>query len=113
MALSGRELKEAALIGFRHRREQIAEQILQLEHELGGRDAKGRDTTTSTPVRKKRVLSAAARKRIAAAQRKRWAAVKAAKETPATAQMRAPKKAAAKKRTAPLRARAAGAGSVS
>ena len=79
MALS-REIKEAALMGMRYRRDEISEQIRELERELGGR---GGDTSTSTPARKKRVLSAAARRRIAAAQRKRWAAARAENKPPA------------------------------
>ena len=82
MALTGREIKEAALIGFRHRRDEIGEQIRQLERELGGRDGQGRDGTGSAPGRKKRVPSAASRKRMAEAQRKRWAAARAEKNLP-------------------------------
>ena len=83
MAVSSRELKEAAIIGLRYRRDEISEQIRELERELGGRDGEGRDTTASTPARKKRVMSAAARKRIAEAQRKRWAAARAENKPPA------------------------------
>jgi hypothetical protein len=92
MALTGREIKEAALIGFRHRRDEIREQIRQLERELGGRDGQGRDGTGSAPGRKKRVLSAAARQRIAAAQRKRWAAARAQKNPPARTKISAAKR---------------------
>ncbi len=38
-----------------------------------------KNTTTAAPVRKKRKMSAAARKRIGDAQRKRWAKQKATK----------------------------------
>jgi hypothetical protein len=38
--------------------------------------------TGTSPIRKKRKISAAGRKRIAAAQRARWAKVKAAKKNP-------------------------------
>jgi hypothetical protein len=106
MALS-REIKKAALIGMRYRRDEISDQIRELEQELGGRDGQGRDTNTGAPARKKRVLSAAARRRMAEAQRKRWAAVKTAQQTPAPAKKRVTK-AVAKKRTAPVRARAVG-----
>jgi hypothetical protein len=106
MALS-REIKEAALIGMRYRRDEISDQIRELEQELGGRDGQGADAILG---RKKRVFSAASRKRMAEAQRKRWAAVKAAQETPAPAKKRVTK-AVANKRTAPVRARAVGSAS--
>ena len=77
---------------FRHRRDEIGEQTRQLERELGGRDGKGRDATTSAPVRKKRVLSAAARQRIAEAQRKRWAAARAENKPAARKKARAAKR---------------------
>lgn len=80
MALSDREVKEAALIGLRHKRTAIEEQIQQLEAQLGGKAGrKGSGAASSEPAQK-RVLSPAARKRIAAAQHKRWAAVRKAKK---------------------------------
>jgi hypothetical protein len=42
--------------------------------------AKG-ETTSGSPVRKRRTMSATGRKKIAAAQRARWAKVKAAKKS--------------------------------
>ena len=90
MALSNQELKKAALIGLHHRRDQVDEQIQQLERELRGA-GESRRAAAAPARRKKRVLSAAGRKRIADAQRKRWAATRAQKERPAT------KRAASKK----------------
>jgi hypothetical protein len=71
---------EAALVGLELKKTEIDGLISKIKKQLGGRS-----TTTSaaasTPAvakspagaRKKRVLSAEARKRIAAAQRRRWA----------------------------------------
>jgi len=67
---------QMALIGYRHQKEQIDEKIHEIEARLKG---KGSPTTATPataaakPARVKRVLSAAARKRIGAAQKKRWA----------------------------------------
>src|SRR5262245_36781665 len=84
------ELLEAALFGLEHRRKEIEEKMAELRRRLGGRagsvtrmDA-GTGAATA-PMRKARILSAAARGRIAAAQRKRWAALnrgQAAKPAP-------------------------------
>lgn len=63
MALVGYEVEKARLEG------KIRDIRAQLE---GGKPAAGAAPAKSTAT-KKRVLSAAARKRIAAAQRKRWA----------------------------------------
>ena len=78
MTLSNREVKEAALIGLRHKRSAIEEQIQQLEAELDGRSGRKGSAASSAPTQK-RVLSPTGRRRIAAAQRKRWAAVRQAK----------------------------------
>jgi hypothetical protein len=67
------ELREAALIGLRHRRDQISSQIRDLEREL----SESRDAQPAP--RKKRRISAAGRRRIAAASRRRWAAYHAQK----------------------------------
>jgi hypothetical protein len=99
MALSNQELKGAALIGLRYQRDQIGEQIQQLERELHGADESR--STTAAPPRRKRVLSAAARKRSADAQRKRWAAARA-KKAPAA------KRTAKKKGRTPAKTMAAG-----
>jgi hypothetical protein len=66
---------EMALIGYEHERERIGAKIQELHAQLKGRPAA--TTKAATPAAKpasgKRVLSPAARKRIAAAQKKRWA----------------------------------------
>jgi hypothetical protein len=76
------------LAEFRAERQRIEEAILALERLAGsfrgkrrGRPPKWISTAIAegapTLVRKKRTVSAAARKRMAAAQKKRWAARKA------------------------------------
>jgi hypothetical protein len=76
------EILEAALQGLEAQKQRLEEQIAQVRAMMGRRPA-GRPSSSdgdkssrsvSTDGRKKRVLSAEARKRIAAAQKKRWAA---------------------------------------
>jgi hypothetical protein len=78
-----REILEAALQGLEAQKQKLDEQITQVRAMLGGRGGRpSKSTQTSnagaasgpTTGRRKRVLSAEARKRIAAAQKKRWAA---------------------------------------
>ncbi len=83
------EIIKAAILGFEEQRRHIDAKIVELRSMLVGSVVvtAAAATTGPTPGRKRRKLSAAARKRIAEAQRKRWAAVKthaapAAKETP-------------------------------
>lgn len=69
-------LLEAALEGLKSQRSRIDQQISEVEQMLGRR--RGRPASAASAVlpgvpRKKRELSPAARKRIAAAQKKRWA----------------------------------------
>lgn len=71
-------LLNAALEGLEIQRQRIEEQIRQVRSMLGqsrgGRKAARPEPASSEkPARKKRVLSSAARKRIAAAQKARWA----------------------------------------
>lgn len=68
----------AALIGYQAERESIEGKIAEIRRQLG-RSAPAGSVATPRGPRKKRTLSAAARKRIAAAQRKRWRAFKKAK----------------------------------
>ncbi len=63
-----RAMLEMALIGYRHEREKIDTTIRELKDRL-----KGNQAGTAKATGGKRVMSAAARKRIAAAQKKRWA----------------------------------------
>jgi len=72
-----------ALTHLERERDEIQQRINHITQQLGGRATsspadEARQTETAAP-RKKRVLSAAARKRIAAAQKKRWEAHRKAK----------------------------------
>jgi hypothetical protein len=78
-AAPNREILAAALQGLEAQRDKLEEQISQVRSLMGGR--RGRPvhasvdhSTGEQTGRKKRVLSAGARKRIAAAQKRRWAA---------------------------------------
>ncbi len=69
-------LLEAALEGLKSQRSRIDQQIAEVEQMLGRR--RSRPALAATAVlpgvpRKRRALSPAARRRIAAAQKKRWA----------------------------------------
>jgi hypothetical protein len=59
---------QAALIGFQIERDRIEHAIADLRRRLGTTGV----GASSSPAPKKRQVSAAARKRMAAAQRKRW-----------------------------------------
>jgi hypothetical protein len=61
------DIKQAALVGLRHRRDELGAQIAELERELRG------DQDDQPAPRKKRRISAAGRRRIAEASRRRWA----------------------------------------
>lgn len=66
-------LLEAALDGLELQRQRLDEQIAQVRSLLG-RSGRGRPAAKATGNHSaKRVLSPAARKRIAAAQKRRWA----------------------------------------
>jgi hypothetical protein len=73
------EILEAALHGLEAQRQKLDEQIAQVRSMMGrrvGRPSKNahlQNGGTATGQRKRRNLSAEARKRIAAAQKKRWA----------------------------------------
>jgi hypothetical protein len=64
------ETLEMALIGFEQKKVEIDEKIRHIKSLLSGSSV----PSPKIPVRKRRPLSAAARKRIAQAQKKRWAA---------------------------------------
>ncbi len=67
-------LLEAALIGYQHQADQLAEKIADIRRQLGGKTSAATSSPKTAAVPgKKRSMSAAARKRIAAAQKKRWA----------------------------------------
>jgi hypothetical protein len=83
-----------ALIGYEAERRRIDLKIAEIQGQLGGRTQYVAASTDGAKPR--RILSPAARKRIAAAQKKRWAAFHRSK-----AEKPAPKKAAAKRKLSP------------
>jgi hypothetical protein len=79
MPMERRHLLEMALIGYEERKRRLDQTIAEIRSQLGNRGAGGRTASVAEveqPAGRKRVLSPAARKRIAAAQKKRWAAFK-------------------------------------
>lgn len=76
------DLLVMALVGYEAEKARIEGAIRAIQAQLGHRGPGGSKAATDwTPA--KRVLSASARRRIAAAQRKRWAAIRQAKAQPA------------------------------
>lgn len=90
------ELLEAALIGLQHEGSEIDRRMAEIRARIGRTDGHSLSETTK-PIRK-RVLSAASRRRIVAAQRKRWAAFHKEEKTAVPEEKAAPTKFAAKKR---------------
>jgi hypothetical protein len=64
---------QMALVGYQIERQKIEDKIKAIEAQLRGRKAPQAADAGKSADRPKRVLSAAARRRIAAAQKKRWA----------------------------------------
>jgi hypothetical protein len=100
LAMSDAEILEAALFGLETKRSEIDEKMAELRRQIGGRDGqparKSVAVDLAEPTPKKRTMSAAGRRRIAAAQRKRWAALKeGAAEEPKPAQIKKRKLSAA------------------
>jgi cell division septum initiation protein DivIVA len=62
-----------ALVGYQVERQKIEEKISELQAKLKGKHVGVSSPAAGGGTRSKRVLSPAARARIAAAQRKRWA----------------------------------------
>ncbi len=73
--VANQELLSAALLGLDAQRKKIEEQIRQVQAMLGHRGAKAAsaEADSGRPASRRRQLSPAARKRIAAAQKRRWA----------------------------------------
>jgi hypothetical protein len=79
---------EAALIGYQHQRDEIDVKMAEIRRQIGGQTPQASGSAGTVEAPRKRVLSAAARKRMGAAQRKRWAEFKKAKEAPAPVKQR-------------------------
>ena len=76
---------QMALVGYEVEKQKIEDKIREIQARLKGKPASSAVPAGPQAARVKRVLSPAARKRIAAAQKKRWAehrkrAAQAAKE---------------------------------
>lgn len=69
------EIIAAAILGFEEQLRHIDAKIAELRGVLSGGPAEP-SAASESPMRKRRKMSAAARKRIAEAQRKRWAAAR-------------------------------------
>ena len=89
-----KSILEAALIGLEQQKSEIEARTAEIRRRLRGLGSAVSVKSEAAPpaARAKRVLSPAARKRIADATRKRWAAYRAAK-----AEKAAPRKAGRKK----------------
>jgi hypothetical protein len=72
------DILKAALIGYRHQIAEIEAKMADIQGKLDG-------TSTAASAAPKRVLSPAARRRIAAVQKARWAAARGQKNTEAKA----------------------------
>jgi hypothetical protein len=79
--MSDTSILEAALIGLQHQLAQVETNIADIHRQLGIRAPRVTpdEGAGPKPARKRRKLSAAARKSIVEAQRKRWAAYRAKK----------------------------------
>jgi hypothetical protein len=71
-----RTILEAALIGIEAQKKQLDERAAQIRQMLDGNQTEATTASSETAPRKRRKLSAAARKRIAEAQKARWAKVR-------------------------------------
>lgn len=77
MATTDHNLLQAALAGYQHHLDKINQRITELRRRLGNTAGEA-----AAPA-KRRTMSTAARRKIAAAQRKRWAQLKSKKAEPA------------------------------
>ena len=64
---------QMALVGYEIEKQKIEDKISEIQAKLKGKTVTAKATAEPKEAKVKRVLSPAARKRIAAAQKKRWA----------------------------------------
>ena len=76
------QLLAMALIGYEAQKAKLDAAIADIQAQLGQRTS---SVGTEPQIRRKRTMSVAGRRRIAAAQRKRWAAIHNAKAKPKAA----------------------------
>ncbi len=79
---ASKELLHAALGGLEYQVGELDRRIAEIKTELGTARVSSPRTGEDKPLRKRRPLSAATKKRMAAAQRKRWAQAKHAAPAP-------------------------------
>ena len=84
------EVITAAIEGFEAQKKRINAQIADFRQALADNSALG--VAAPEPMRRRRKMSAAARKRIAEAQRKRWAAMRKGSGQPTTVESAKPKR---------------------
>jgi hypothetical protein len=94
-----KSILEAALIGLEQQKAEIDAKAAEIRRRLRGLPSAAKPEAEPA-ARAKRVLSPAARRRIAAATRKRWAAYRAAKASAHAPAKKAAKKKGAKKKGA-------------
>ena len=64
---------EMALVGYQIEKQRIEGKVQEIQAQLKGKAVSSKANAKTKPAGVKRILSAAARKRISAAQKKRWA----------------------------------------
>ena len=64
---------QMALVGYEIEKQKIADKISEIQAKLKGKTVTAKATAKPKEAKVRRVLSPAARRRIAAAQKKRWA----------------------------------------
>lgn len=64
---------QMALVGYQIEKQRIEQKIQEIQARLKGKAVVAAPAAEAKPAGSKRILSPAARKRIAAAQKKRWA----------------------------------------
>jgi hypothetical protein len=88
-----RDLLAMALVGCEGEKARIDAAIREIQAQLGHRGpGRPKAATDGAAPKKRSIMSAAGRKRIAAAQRKRWAALKESQARGKSAKAAAPKK---------------------
>src|ERR1035441_7269458 len=82
------EILAAALEGFEAQKKRMEDQIAELKATLSGESTK--PAASPVPAKRKRTMTAAARKLISAAQKKRWAKLKKTSQRPSQPAASAP-----------------------
>jgi hypothetical protein len=78
-SLTDAAILQVALLGLEHQKAEIESKMAEIQARLGGHQKGTPAASSKKVVRKRKPMSAAARKRIGEATRKRWAAYRKAK----------------------------------